>query len=408
MSNYFLMHKDDICGSLILDDDDGKILAYKDNGSGKSPFLGKCDNRLIKKWWESRAVPGSRKLIREAIKKSNCLNTESYLAKNLALSMTDSYWIRPIDTDIKYDNIKLSGLLKYDISQIPFHNETSYDPNASLGGQMEKYWDLNHTIPLLIKESYKYFGQQSINEMVSSNIHCMQDVQIPFVIYTLNKTNDNGVISICQAFTNDNVELISAYEVIESLKLENNLSLYDNYIKACVNLGIEETTIQNFMDYQTLTDFVISNTDEHLMNFGILRDANSMEIIGPAPIYDSGNSMFYSEGNKIYNRVELLERKITGFYESEEKVLTNVKNKNIVNIDLLPSTNNIIESYIKYGVPEEKALTIGKNYETKIEMLHDFQRGIKISLYSEKQKNKNHSIETNETLSRITLRHKSK
>ena len=27
MSNYFLMHKDDICGSLILDDDDGKILA---------------------------------------------------------------------------------------------------------------------------------------------------------------------------------------------------------------------------------------------------------------------------------------------------------------------------------------------------------------------------------------------
>lgn len=35
-----------------------------------------------------------------------------------------------------------------------------------------------------------------------------------------------------------------------------------------------------------LTDFVISNTDEHLLNFGVLRDADTMKLIGPAPIFD--------------------------------------------------------------------------------------------------------------------------
>ena len=59
------------------------------------------------------------------------------------------------------------------------------------------------------------------------------------------------------------------------------------------------------MDYQTLTDFVISNTDEHLVNFGVLRNADTMKLIGPAPIYDSGNSMFYNEDRLIpYSRVE--------------------------------------------------------------------------------------------------------
>ena len=78
--------------------------------------------------------------------------------------------------------------------------------------------------------------------------------------------------------------------------------------------------IQSFMDYQTLTDFVISNTDEHLQNFGILRDTESRKLIGPAPIFDSGNSMFYADDRKIpYTRAGILGRKITSFYQSEEK-----------------------------------------------------------------------------------------
>ena len=145
--------------------------------------------------------------------------------------------------------------------------------------------------------------------------------------------------------------------------------------------------MQEFMDYQTLTDFVISNTDEHLMNFGILRDADTMKLTGPAPIFDSGNSMFYAdERNVPYKRYELLERRITGIHDKEEKMLTHVRNKKIVKEDLLPTPAETEAFYLEYGLPSEKAAFISKSYEQKCALFRDFQRGKKISLYHEKKK----------------------
>lgn len=138
------------------------------------------------------------------------------------------------------------------------------------------------------------------------------------------------------------------------------------------------------MDYHTLTDFIISNTDEHLLNFGILRNSDTMKYIGPAPILDSGNSMFYTDSLKRYSRYELLERKITSFYDSEEKLLKNVRNKGLINFNHLPTEHKVTDLYRSYGLPEERAMTIAQNYQTKVEMAFDFSKGKPISLYHEK------------------------
>lgn len=398
MSQYFLMHKNDICGSLEIDSETGAFIAYKDHHTGKSPFLGNCDAKHMKKWWDSRAVPASRKMMQEILRQSGCPNMESYLAKNLALSMTDSYWICPINVDINYEDIQFQSIASFNDGKIPYHNATSYDLNASLGGQMEKYWDLNTENPTLVKESYKYYGQQAINEVFATMLHEKQNTDIPFVKYHAVKTLDNGIICRCNSFTNDTIELVPALEVIEGSKIQNDKSLYENYIQICAKLGISEETIRNFMDYQTLTDFVISNTDEHLFNFGILRNVDTFEYIGPAPIFDSGNSMFYAESNIILSRAALLERKITAFYESEEKMLKNVQNKDIVDVSLLPKSSDVIDLYMTSGIPEEKATVIAMNYNTKVELVKDFQRGMTISLYHEKQKQKQERIKTNSTV----------
>lgn len=91
-------------------------------------------------------------------------------------------------------------------------------PNASLGGQMEKYWDLMHKTPILVKESYKYYGQQSINEVFASIVHSRQPSNVEFVRYTAEMTEDRGVQCKCPAFTSENIELLSAYEMVESRK----------------------------------------------------------------------------------------------------------------------------------------------------------------------------------------------
>lgn len=38
-------------------------------------------------------------------------------------------------------------------------------------------------------------------------------------------------------------------------------------------------------------DYVIANDDRHLNNFGLLRDAETLEWLGPAPLYDCGSSL---------------------------------------------------------------------------------------------------------------------
>lgn len=390
MIKYSLMHKNDKCGTILFDENIGRITEYHDDRNGLSPYLGNCDIKKIQKWWEMRAVPASRATMQQVINNANCLNTEVYLAKNLGLSMTDTYWIKPSGIDLSFDNVKFANLAAYSHGKIPYHNATSYDPNASLGGQMEKYWDLMHKTPILVKESYKYYGQQSINEVFASIVHSRQPSNVEFVRYTAEMTEDRGVQCKCPAFTSENIELLSAYEMVESRKIQNSQALYDEYINICVENGIDDNQIQEFMDYQTMTDFLITNTDEHLLNFGVLRDPNTMKLIGPAPIFDSGNSMFYSDGRKTpYTRAGILDIPITSFYKREEKLLGKVKNKTAVDLNSIPSAGEVKELYANAGIPEEKADVISKNYDTKAKMLSEFQIGKTISLYKEKQAEKN-------------------
>lgn len=395
MIKYSLMHKNDKCGTILFDENIGRITEYHDDRNGLSPYLGNCDIKKIQKWWEMRAVPASRATMQQVINNANCLNTEVYLAKNLGLSMTDTYWIKPSGIDLSFDNVKFANLAAYSHGKIPYHNVTSYDPNASLGGQMEKYWDLMHKTPILVKESYKYYGQQSINEVFASIVHSRQPSNVEFVRYTAEMTEDRGVQCKCPAFTSENIELLSAYEMVESRKIQNSQALYDEYINICVENGIDYNQIQEFMDYQTMTDFLITNTDEHLLNFGVLRDPNTMKLIGPAPIFDSGNSMFYSDGRKTpYTRAGILDIPITSFYKREEKLLGKVKNKTAVDLNSIPSAGEVKELYANAGIPEEKANVISKNYDTKAKMLSEFQRGKTISLYKEKQAEKNSKYNT--------------
>lgn len=69
-------------------------------------------------------------------------------------------------------------------------------------------------------------------------------------------------------------------------------------------------------------------------------------------------------------------------------MLAKVQNRKIVKEDLLPTPEKVKELYISSNLPEWKADMISRNYTTKLRMLHEFQQGKTISLYHEKQKEK--------------------
>ena len=86
-----------------------------------------------------------------------------------------------------------------------------------------------------------------------------------------------------------------------------------------------------------------------------------------------------------YERYELLERQITSFHRSEEAMLRHVKNKSVLKEELLPSAKEVKAFYERHGIPESKASFISSNYEKKVQMLKEFQKGKTISLYKEKK-----------------------
>ena len=70
-------------------------------------------------------------------------------------------------------------------------------------------------------------------------------------------------------------------------------------------------------------------------------------------------------------------------------MLKHVKNRTVLKEDLLPSLKEVLEFYADRGVPEDKSMFIAKNYEIKVRMLREFQKGKSISLYREQKKYKN-------------------
>ena len=76
--------------------------------------------------------------------------------------------------------------------------------------------------------------------------------------------------------------------------------------------GLPEQGVRGFLEYQILTDFVLTNTDRHLNNFGVLRDSRTLKFIRMAPIFDSGNSMFW-DAPRLPERSDCTEITVNSF-----------------------------------------------------------------------------------------------
>ena len=115
----------------------------------------------------------------------------------------------------------------------------------------------------------------------------MESMGIPHVDYAL-MTEHGRVCSVCPDFVDRDTELITASRIFETKPKDNRDSGYEHLVGCCQDLGVD---IIPFLDRMLVVDFVLANDDRHLNNFGLLRRAESLEWIGPAPIYDTGSCL---------------------------------------------------------------------------------------------------------------------
>ena len=370
VSDYLLMHKKESYGLISIDHEIGAMVNAEIMRPEYAPYLGKATDGDMRMWWIGRSIPNSRKSMIKKIEALGYTCAGDFLAKNLALSISDTYWICPVDMELEWDDVNLFNHNSNEKDVIPFHSAHSFDSSASLGGEMDKYWDVSGEAPVLHKIGMIADGQQSVNECFATWIHSTQRAGVPYVEYRLDEDDGTaGQTACCRAFSSRDVEFVSAKEIIPAGRKSEEP--YSAFIDTCARNGLDRHEVQWMMDYQTITDFILSNVDRHRGNFGILRDANNLNFISLVPIFDSGNSMFFMDKVKEapYTRDELEQIMINSLYYSESQMLDCVINKDAVKLSELPDRVAVRDFYTERGISKAKAEFIALNYEEKIKML---------------------------------------
>lgn len=399
------MHENDRIA--VFEYENQNILALKinDKMSHKLPFLElsskSLEDRLIA-WILNRGVPVSRQGIKTDLNIMGEEHIIDYMIGNLGLSLTDHYWIFPKDSDYTWEKINLyqndfSSAYSLNLSddKKSIAGRTNFVPSASLKGDLRKKWIIDEKgIRRLVKGNYNNTCRQSLCEVLATEIHKRQG-KFEYSPYTLIKiTSDGREITGCEcpSFTSINTEFIPAIDIINSIKKSNQTNYYDLYIQYCGTHGIDMNFMREFMEYQILTDFIITNTDRHLNNFGIIRDSRTQRFLKPAPIFDSGNSMFYNT-SYIRTGYNLLDIEITSFKKREVELLQYVSNPMLININKLPSTEEVYQLFMKDSSSNDDVTLekLTKAYQRKVEFLQEFQSGVKIFSYNYLKKHKVYS-----------------
>lgn len=92
---------------------------------------------------------------------------------------------------------------------------------------------------------------------------------------------------------NADEELVSAYYINRAIVQRGNDSLYMHFLKSCKSLGIPNAKEQ--IDKMIVWGYIIANYDCHYRNFGAIRNVNTLEWTGIAPIFDSGSSLWATQ-----------------------------------------------------------------------------------------------------------------
>ena len=98
--SFYLMHKD-IPITLVSFSGTGDVIECADEIINKehSPIASLNQEIWFSTWWNDRTIPTSRDNLHTMLKSKGYTLPKEYLHKNLGLSLTDCYWIKPMDSD---------------------------------------------------------------------------------------------------------------------------------------------------------------------------------------------------------------------------------------------------------------------------------------------------------------------
>lgn len=309
--------------------------------SNANKTLGANLLKQINDWFKGRGIPSWRKDLEKLLEKLNVSSPEELLNKSYALSLSDQYWLKEENSNVKWQDINFftndfeyEAYLEASLDSSS-NLTTSTDkailrsPNNTTDGMLQKGWIIENGKRILVKGTYTSSREEPFNEWLASQIS--KRLGFNYCNYFVEWTDKTKLISKCENFVSEDEEIISAYDVFKSEKKPNNINDYEFYIQTLEKHNVPNAR-KNVEDMFIL-DYLMLNTDRHLKNFGVIRNANTLEWVRTTPIFDTGQSMecdkYLDEINFSYGTGKFF----TNTNKNYEDILK-VIGKDIVNIDI--------------------------------------------------------------------------
>ena len=307
----------------------------------------------LSKWFQGRGIPSWRDKLDLLLHRLDIIAPSELLDKAFGLSLSDQYWLKPYDSDIKYDDINffdndfdytefMEASLSLNSKTIA-SDESLKTPNNTTDGMLKKAWVIEDKTRYLLKGGYKNEILQPFNEVLASMI--CERLGFNHVTYTIDTYKDM-VVSKCPCFITKDTELITAYQIRNDMKRHDSIEDYEDYVKLLEIKGIKDA--REKLENMYILDFLIMNEDRHLNNFGIIRNVNTLEWLDIAPIFDNGQSLNIQD----YNDEEVV---ISGhgrlFYEVKPfdeiiKVVKDIKRIDVSKLDgIVEEFDNLLHKY---------------------------------------------------------------
>lgn len=338
---------------------------------------------LLDNWLSDREIPLSRDNYNAYIKKE--LTARQWMFENYAMSFTDCYWIEKENDNLTWKDIcqKLSEVDHF--VNVQDENRHYKGTNATLGGQLEKFWYKENDTLKLCKKNEPLYDILSAREIIASLIYEKQGM-IPdkdFCKYDFIYDKNKQPIGVsCNAFTNvfkpgKNTELVTVYELLEEYNLTQQNDVYELIPFLANKYGFDEKEAYDYLDMQTMIDYLIINRDRHQGNIAFLRDADTLEIESAAPIDSGSCKMLEAEATESLN-----DTKVNGLYLTDGELLKHVKNVSLLDINKLPSKDEIKDIFDKcINISDERKNKMLSLYEQKKDYIKQLQKEKKKALY---------------------------
>jgi hypothetical protein len=339
-------------------------------------WKGVPDRGDLNEWWRGRGIPASRAGLREAIEDLGVLSEKELLAKGLGLSLSDQYWIRPKDGALTWEKVNFfENNFSRDVGDVLFARRSKsgevdlVSPDNTSDGWLRKRWTIRNGKRKLIKAGSPPYRQEPLNEVFTS-VLCKR-LGVAHVEYKL-IPGDNPAC-ICPDFIDSTTELVSAWYICKTMQRKNDVSLYNHLVGCFEEIGV--AAMPDRLDKMLTIDYIIANTDRHLNNFGAVRNAETLEWIGPAPIYDSGTSLWHDADADTIKNSRKIESK--PFRKNHDDQIKLVRNFSWLDFNSLASIDEEFENILKHNahIKKERRDALCGALKTRIKNLQGIAMG---------------------------------